>query len=202
MPDRPRRPESTAILRPSGWPLSLALLLAPGCSEPESHPELVGPRNLVRVDEPDDHPLDRTTYVPIYSSLSVADRARPVDMVVTLSLRNISLDQTVVVSTIDYYDSDGEPLRSYLEGTHSLGPMQSAEFVIARDDRTGGSGANFLVEWRSGSSHEDLVVEAVHHGRDGAVGLSFLAHGRVVSNFDSCNCVEPAPVAPAAPAAQ
>ncbi len=158
------------------------------CKEDEPAPELAGPRNLVPAEDEAHLPTTHTSYVSVYSSLAVAERARPFDMVVTLSLRNVSSHEQVVVSSVDYYDSDGKRVRSYLDRPHTLGPLQTAEFVIEGSDRSGGSGANFLVKWRSTSTRPDLLVEAVHHGRDGGVGLAFTTEGRLVD--------EPAPAPP------
>lgn len=157
-----------------------ALGLLVGCGEPEHAPELVGPRNLRASTSTEPLQIEKVVYVPIYSSLYVADRARPVDMVATLSLRNMSESETVVVSRVDYYDSDGKLLREYVEGPHDLGPLQTAEFVIPRTDRSGGSGANFLVTWGLRSPGPDLLVEALMQGHDANVGMSFITEGRVV----------------------
>lgn len=169
----------------------LACLGAPGglaCHcEPASSghsPELVGPRNLVPVAPggPAGGPIvtRKVVYVPIYSSLYVSDNVRPISLAATLSLRNISEKQAVIVDAVEYYDSDGKLLETYLDGPAMLGPMMTAEFFISRFDRAGGSGANFIVRWSASTPGPDLLVEAVQQGRDGTAGVSFVTEGRVV----------------------
>jgi hypothetical protein len=143
-------------------------------------PDVVGPRNLRPVADVGDLAIQRTVYVPIYSSLHLSDHAEPVDLGATLSLRNISEAVPVVVTAVDYYDSDGKLVRAFLDEPSELGPLATAEFFVARIDRTGGSGANFLVRWGLRGPGPDLLVEAVMHGRDGAAGISFISQGRVV----------------------
>ena len=174
---------------------ALALLAALGCNRETSgdqghSPELVGPRNLVPV-KPGGPPrvVQQVVYVPIYSSLYVSDNTRPISLSATLSLRNISERHAVIVDAVEYYDSDGELLESYLDAPAELGPLMTAEFFVSRIDRTGGSGANFLVRWGATSPGPDLLVEAVQQGRDGAAGVSFMTEGRVVVE-------EPRPVVP------
>ena len=172
----------------------LACLAAPGglacSSEPGSSsghaPELVGPRNLVPVGPSGlvGGPVvtRKVVYVPIYSSLYVSDNVRPISLAATLSLRNISEQHAIVVDAVEYYDSDGKLLETYLDAPAMLGAMMTAEFFISRFDRAGGSGANFIVRWSANTPGPDLLVEAVQQGRDGAAGVSFVTEGRVVED--------------------
>ena len=158
------------------------LAAAPQCGgERPLSTDVVGPRNLREVAEVGELVVQHTTYVPIYSSLHVADHAQPIDLGATMSLRNVSERVPVVLTSVDYYDSDGALVRSFLEKPAELGPLMTAEFFIARLDRSGGSGANFLIHWGLREPGPDLVAEAVMHGRDGAAGFSFLSQGRIVT---------------------
>ena len=158
------------------------LAAAPQCGgERPLSADVVGPRNLREVGEVGELVVQHTTYVPIYSSLHVADHAQPIDLGATMSLRNVSDRVPVILTAVDYYDSDGVLVRSFLDKPSELGPLMTAEFFIARVDRSGGSGANFLIRWGLREPGPDLVAEAVMHGRDGAAGFSFLSEGRVVT---------------------
>jgi hypothetical protein len=162
--------------------LALAILVG-GCGNEQGlGPDVVGPRNLRPLADVGVLAVERTVYVPIYSSLHVSDHAEPVDLGATLSVRNISESAAVVVLAVDYYDSDGAKVRSFLDAPAELGPLATAEFFVARIDRSGGSGANFLVKWGLRGEGPDLLVEAVMHGRDGATGISFVSQGRVVES--------------------
>ncbi len=174
---------------PPAWASLLALVglgLAPsaGCTcetGPGHSPELVGPRNLVPLEGDPPRVVRKDVYVPIYSSLYVADAARPISLAATLSLRNTSADHVLVIDAVEYYDSDGKLLERYLDAPAELGPMMTAEFFVSRFDRAGGSGANFIVRWSATTPGPDLLVEAVQQGRDGNAGVSLVTEGRVVS---------------------
>jgi hypothetical protein len=166
---------------PVRWPIVLLLFsTVMACSEPARAPELVGPRNLKALAEPGALVVERVVYVPIYSSLYLADHAEPIDLAATLSLRNVSQTTPVVLTAVDYYDSDGALVRAMLDAPAELGALMTAEFFVSRADRVGGSGANFLVHWGLREPGPDLLVEAIMHGRDGNAGVSFLTEGRVV----------------------
>jgi len=180
---RPGRPAVLVLLSCLGlWGMTT-------CNDETSNghsPELVGPRNLVPVAPggPAGGPITtrKVVYIPIYSSLYVSDNVRPISLAATLSLRNISEQHAVVVDAVEYYDSDGKLLESYLDAPAMLGPMMTAEFFISRFDRAGGSGANFIVRWSANTPGPDLLVEAVQQGRDGTAGVSFVTEGRVVDD--------------------
>ena len=49
-------------------------------------------------------------------------------------------------------------------------------------DKTGGSGANFIVKWESATPVDPPVIQAVHISWKGQLGISFLTSGRVISD--------------------
>jgi hypothetical protein len=159
----------------------LGLVAALGCLDGPPPPEIVAGRNLRPIAEVGDLVVQHTTYVPIYSSLHISEQSEPKDLGATLSVRNISERVPVIVTSVDYYDSDGTLVRSYLEQPAELGPLATAEFFIARADRSGGSGANFLVRWGLREPGPDLLVEAVMHGHDATAGISFVTEGRIIA---------------------
>lgn len=145
-------------------------------------PELVGPRNLRALASVGPLAIERTVYVPIYSSIYLSEHAQPIDLAATLSLRNVSERVPVVLTAVEYYDSDGKLVSALLEQPSELGPLMTAEFFIARADRSGGSGANFIVRWGLREPGPPLLVEALMHGREGNAGVSFMTQGREVED--------------------
>lgn len=53
----------------------------------------------------------------------------------------------LMTGQVDDFDSEGTLLRSYLEQPRRIGPLASTYAVIEEGDRSGGVGANFIVEW-------------------------------------------------------
>ena len=69
---------------------------------------------------------------------------------------------------------------TYLDQPRRLGPMETLEYVVAQDDRSGGSGANFPIGWEGGDGDAGPIAEAVMIGTASGQRLSFMTTGRAV----------------------
>jgi len=118
--------------------------------------------------------VHQAAYVPVYSHIYY-DGGRPYMLEITLSIRNIDPNEPVYLSKADYYDTDGKLSKSKIDRLIVLEPLQTIEFLIERHDASGGSGANFIVEWHAEdkSVHAPLI-EAVMVGRSGTNAISFV----------------------------
>lgn len=130
----------------------------------------------------------QTIYVPIYSHIYHYDSQNHiVRLSATLSIRNTDPSHSIVLTAVDYYDTNGELIRQYVENPVALKPMASTDFFIERDNVSGGSGANFLVEWVAEATVYDPVIEAVMINTDASQGISFTSPGRVLKQFNQEN---------------
>ncbi|MEM1217191.1 MAG: DUF3124 domain-containing protein [Bacteroidota bacterium] len=116
-------------------------------------------------------------YVPIYSDIYIDQQNQNTLLAATLSIRNSSYDDSLFVSKIDYFSTDGSLVRSYLDRTISLPPMGTVNYVIERDDDTGGPGANFMVEISAKNPAVRPIVQAVMIGQNGNKAFSFITDG-------------------------
>jgi len=125
-----------------------------------------------------------TVYVPVYSSLYLGldTKQRMVDLTATVSVRNVSASNQIVIEWARYYDSRGKLIRDYVDQPSALPALGSVEFVIARSDTGGGPGANFLIRWQGPPGVNPPVIEAVMLGQSGNAGISFASPGRVVKS--------------------
>ena len=126
----------------------------------------------------------QTVYVPIYSHIYSGDRERPFLLAATLSIRNTDPDQPITVTVIDYYDSDGKLLKKYLQKHLTLNPMASTRIVIKESDKSGGSGANFIVKWESKNRVTEPVIESIMIGTQVQQGISFTSRGQIIREID------------------
>lgn len=117
-------------------------------------------------------------YVPVYSHIYIGDKERPFNLAVTLSVRNTDPKNGLRLTAVDYYDTDGQLVRSYLETPKDLGTLASTRFVVAEKDTKGGSGANFLVRWEASQPINAPVVEAIMIGAQSGQGISFTSPAR------------------------
>jgi len=122
----------------------------------------------------------QTIYVPVYSHIYSGDREHPFYLAVTLSIRNTDPKQAITILSVDYYDSKGKQLRSYLKDPINLDPLASTRYVIKESDKSGGSGASFIVKWKSDVNVNAPITESVMIGTKTQQGISFTSRGRVI----------------------
>jgi len=120
----------------------------------------------------------QTIYAPAYSHIYVGNREQPFLLTITLSIRNTDARYPVTITTADYYDTKGKRIRKYLEKPVSLGPWESIRYVVPQKDKSGGSGANFVVEWNSEKAVNPLLVETIMVGPE---GISLISRGQAIS---------------------
>ncbi len=122
----------------------------------------------------------QTIYVPAYSHIYSGNRETPFLLTVTLSIRNIDPAREISITRVDYYETQGKRLKQYLEKPLTLKPLESIRYIIPERDKTGGSGANFMVEWKSGEPVNPPIVESIMIGTQLQQGISFTSRGQVI----------------------
>ncbi len=103
----------------------------------------------------------QTIYVPAYSHIYSGNREKPFLLTVTLSIRNIDPKHQIRITVVDYYETQGKRLKKYLNGPKIIRPLESLRYVIPEKDKSGGSGANFIVEWKSDKWVNPPIVESI-----------------------------------------
>ena len=119
-------------------------------------------------------------YVPAYSHIYSGDRERPFLLAVTLSIRNIDPKHQIKIILVDYYETQGKLLKKYIDKPKTLNPLESLRYVIPEKDKSGGSGANFIVEWQSEKYVNSPIVETIMIGTQNQQGVSFTSRGQVI----------------------
>lgn len=122
----------------------------------------------------------QTLYVPAYSHIYIQDAQRSMNLATTLSIRNASPRSPITLSAIDYYDSNGNRVRTYLDTTRTLSPLASTYVVVEVDDIRGGVGANFIVQWHTDEPVHPPIVETVMITTESTQGISFRSTARVL----------------------
>ena len=118
-----------------------------------------------------------STYLSVYSQIYSGSQERLVDLTATISMRNPNTKDTLFVNTIDYYNTHGERIRSYIQEPIFILPMETVEIIIEHRDNEGGTGANIIFDWGKTPVAADPVFEAVMISTYGQIGLSFVTHG-------------------------
>ncbi len=90
-----------------------------------------------------------TTYLSVYSQIYSMTEHRTHNLTATISMRNTNRFDTVFIQKAEYYNTKGELIRTYLEKPIFITPLETVEIVIDQTDQEGGSGANFIFEWKT-----------------------------------------------------
>jgi hypothetical protein len=96
----------------------------------------------------------------VYSHIYV-EEGGPADLAATLSIRNVSTERSLLLTSVRYYDTSGVLIEDYLDKEVALGPLETVEYFVHEADQRGGSGANFIVDWHAESPLVRPLVEAV-----------------------------------------
>lgn len=124
----------------------------------------------------------QTVYLPVYSHVLLGSDRRPQEetMSTMLSIRNTNKTSGIEILSVEYYDTEGKKIREYADKPFVVKPMATKEFFIGADDKTGGSGANFLIVWKSTKPVHPPIIEGLHCSWRGQLGLSFVTVGKVL----------------------
>ncbi len=122
----------------------------------------------------------QTVYVPVYSHIYYGDKETPYFLAATVSVRNIDQANPITVTEVNYYDTNGRLIKKYLDKPMQLAANASTRFVVKESEDKGGSGANFIVIWRSDKQVNAPVVESVMIGTRNQQGISFTSRGQVI----------------------
>jgi hypothetical protein len=122
----------------------------------------------------------QTIYVPAYSHIYSGNSESPFLLTVTLSIRNIDPHHQIRITMVDYYETEGKLLKKYIDHPVTVKPLESLRYVIPERDKSGGSGANFIVEWKSDEFVNPPLVESIMIGTQIQQGISFTSRGRVL----------------------
>lgn len=118
-------------------------------------------------------------YVPVYSHV-YHGQGKPHLVTITLSIRNTSIDDEIVLKSVRYHGTRGMLVRSYLDKPVRIPPLGTTEVIVERDDASGGSGANFLVEWGANQPVTAPIIDALMIDTQSQQGISFALRGTVI----------------------
>lgn len=125
----------------------------------------------------------QTVYVPVYSHIYSGNKEYPFLLTATVSIRNVDLKHKINITMIDYYNTEGGFVRHFLTEPLTLKKLASTRYVVKQDDKSGGSGAKFIVKWQAERAVNPPVIESVMIGSQ-QQGVSFSSRGLVISTAD------------------
>ena len=126
--------------------------------------------------------IRRTVYVAAYSTVRLGGGKGKgkVNLATTLSIHNTSEERPLNILRVDYFDTAGNLVHSYLPKPIAIRPFGTVEAFVPAENTRGGTGANFIVEWTADGLITDPLIEAVMVGALGAQGFSFTSRGKTM----------------------
>ena len=127
----------------------------------------------------------QTLYLPIYSHVWHGDldnKGQPAKALVSISvsIRNTDPAKSIRVHSAQYFDTDGKRLREYITTPRTIPKMGTIELFIPRSDDTGGSGANFVIVWKSETPASPPIVEGFHANLPAGRSIAFTTTARPI----------------------
>lgn len=168
-----------------GWVMAAIALGSCQSGSPtlQSSAERMASRQTVTVD-PTKVVMGQTLYVPIYSHVyHYNSQENAINLSATLSIRNTDLKHSITITSVRYYGTEGQLIRQDVTQPIELKPLASTDFFIAADDTSGGSGANFIVEWVADQTVYEPIIEAVMVSTSSSQGISFVSPGKVLTQY-------------------
>jgi hypothetical protein len=122
------------------------------------------------------------TYLSVYSQIYSRSEHKTHDLTVTVSIRNPNPTDTIYIEKAEYFDNHGTSVRTYFDKPIYLAPMETAEIIIDERDKIGGTGANFLFDWKIKQTSTNPFFEAIMISTSGQQGISFTTKGVEIFN--------------------
>ncbi|WP_462325708.1 DUF3124 domain-containing protein [Desulfoplanes sp.] len=119
-----------------------------------------------------------TVYVPVYSNIYHGPKVRPFELMSILSIRNTDPRGSIRIVQANYHDSMGRLIKRHVGKHLVLPPLGSADFTVPEKDKTGGTGANFIVKWESDEPVNGPIIQALMVSTRSSLGISFICPGK------------------------
>jgi len=138
--------------------------------------------SLTEVPDPSALSAKGSIYVPAYSRVygATSGTHKLIELSTTLRIDNTSATKPLVIERIEYYETSGKLVQSYLSEPLALRPFGTIEIIIPAEDDRGGIAANFIVTWAGAGPIAEPLVEAVMIGSQDNTSYSFVSPGRPI----------------------
>lgn len=122
----------------------------------------------------------QTDYLPVYSDIYHSDGTKRFLLTSTVSIRNTSLTDAVYLVSADYNDSFGTLIKSYIDSSIMLLPLESIEFVVEENETVGGAGAHFIIRWGAQRDNNQMIIQGVMISTNFQQGISFVTESKTI----------------------
>ncbi len=118
------------------------------------------------------------SYLSIYSQIYSLTQHKTHNLTAMVSLRNTSDLDTIYILKAQYYDTHGKMVRKYFDQPIYLAPLETTEIIIDEIDISGGTGSNFIFEWKIPKNSPEPLFEGIMNSMREQQGLSFTTQAK------------------------
>lgn len=118
------------------------------------------------------------SYLSIYSQIYSMSEHKTHNLTAMASIRNTSDKDSIYLLKAVYYDTHGKLVRTYFDFPIYLAPMETTEIIIDEVDVVGGTGSNFIFEWKIPKNCPEPLFEGIMSSTIGQQGLSFTTYAK------------------------
>lgn len=123
-----------------------------------------------------------STYLSIYSQIYSLSEHLTHDLTATVSIRNTNRKDSIYITNASYFNTEGHLIRNYIKKPIYLKPLETVSIVIDEKDKEGGTGANFIFDWKIKPDTHEPFIEGIMISTSGQQGLSFTTEGKNYKN--------------------
>lgn len=162
------------------YPLLLMMVFIIGCMQPQLKVEMNEKNWANRAIDigKKDSLIFGKSYLSVYSQMYSFNENKKYDLTGLISLRNVSESDTIFILKADYYNTEGSKIRTYFDYPIYILPMETLEIVIAQKDVEGGTGSNFIFDWKTPLNCPEPLFEGLMNSMQGNQGVSFTTHAK------------------------
>jgi len=120
------------------------------------------------------------TYLSIYSQIYSFTEHKTHNLTAMVSLRNTSFNDTIYILKANYYHTKGHLVRNYIKQPIYLAPLETVEIIIDETDIEGGTGSNFIFDWKIPKPCPEPLFEGIMSSTMSQQGLSFTTQGKQI----------------------
>lgn len=120
------------------------------------------------------------SYLSVYSQIYSITEHKTHSLISMISMRNTSESDTIYLFRAEYFDTQGKSVRKYFDFPIYLAPMETLEIIIDQSDNSGGTGSNFIFEWKIPKNCSEPLFEGIMNSTMGQQGLSFTTQAKKI----------------------
>lgn len=159
---------------------TLSLFVLFGCNTPQATEEIVEENWSKRKADitQNDSLIDGRSYLSLYSQMYSFTQHRKINLTGIVNISNVSDTDTIYLTKADYFNTHGDKLRTYFDFPVYVRPMETLVIVIDHTDIEGGTGSNFVLDWKTPKNCPDPLFEGLMNYMQGNLGVAFTTQAK------------------------